>query len=76
MTTPADFLTTAEVAELLRCSDESVRRAIRSGDLEAVQFGHVIRIRREAFDAFLQQHTTGRDQLAPRRRGPARRRAS
>lgn len=31
-----DYLTTAEVAEILRCSTETVLRAIRRGDLEAV----------------------------------------
>lgn len=61
-------LTTVEAAAVLACNAETVRRAIKRGDLHAFQYGAVLRIRRSDLDAFIAAHTTGGDQLAPRRR--------
>ena len=47
---PGDFLTIAEVAELVRCSEPTVRRRIKAGDLAAVRIGdgRAIRVSRAA----------------------------
>ena len=36
---PGDLLTVAEVAELVRCSEPTVRRRIPAGELAAVRIG-------------------------------------
>jgi excisionase family DNA binding protein len=46
----------AEVAELLRCSEPTVRRRVREGQLPAVQLGgqgSPLRIARDELDAWL-----------------------
>jgi excisionase family DNA binding protein len=47
---PGDLLTVAEVAELVRCSEPTVRRRIRTGALAAVRIGdgRAIRVYRSA----------------------------
>lgn len=64
------FLTLTEVAEHLGCSDESVRRAIHRGHLQAFRDGRLIRVSREHLDAYIAAHTT-----APPARGRLRRTA-
>lgn len=61
------FLSPDDVADELRCSADSVLRAVARGDLIAVKYGRLVRIRRSALDAFLAAHTTG-DALSTRRR--------
>ena len=51
-----EFLTVAEVARLLQCSEPTVRRRIREGQLPAVQLGgqrSPLRIARGELDAWL-----------------------
>jgi excisionase family DNA binding protein len=53
---PSEFLTVAEAAELLRCSEPTIRRRIRDRELTAVKLGpgrSVIRIPRGAIGAWL-----------------------
>ena len=53
-----EFLTVAEVAELLQCSEPTVRRRIRDGELPAVQFGgpgKALRVRHDELEAWLTQ---------------------
>jgi excisionase family DNA binding protein len=47
---PGDLLTIAEVARQLRCSEPTVRRRIRNGELAAVRIGdgRAIRVHRSA----------------------------
>jgi excisionase family DNA binding protein len=47
---PGDLLTVAEVTELVRCSEPTVRRRIRAGELAAVRLGEgrAIRVSRAA----------------------------
>jgi excisionase family DNA binding protein len=48
-----EFLTVAQVAQLLRCSEPTVRRRIRDGSLPVVQLGgpgSAVRIPRSAFE--------------------------
>ena len=55
------YLTVAEVAALLRCSEPTIRRRIRDGSLPAVQLGgagSAVRIPRAAFER-LNQATKG-----------------
>lgn len=72
--TPDVWLTPDEVATELRCSHDTVLRAIRRGDLTAVRYGaRLVRVSRAELDAFLARHTT--DALTARRRRPVRRTA-
>jgi excisionase family DNA binding protein len=49
------FLTVAEIAELLRLNPQTVRNFIDRGDLKALQVGaRRVRVRRSDLDAFLQ----------------------
>jgi excisionase family DNA binding protein len=51
-----EFLTVAEVARLLQCSEPTVRRRIRDGELPAVKLGRgrsVLRVPRAALEAWL-----------------------
>ncbi|AUZ87967.1 helix-turn-helix domain-containing protein [Arthrobacter sp. TmT3-37] len=47
------FLTVAEVAELMRVSKMTVYRLVHAGDLPAVQFGRSYRVPESAVEAFL-----------------------
>lgn len=47
-----DFLTIEEVADLMRCEHRTVRRAIRSGELEAAMIGGRYLVRRAAVEAW------------------------
>jgi excisionase family DNA binding protein len=50
------YLTVAEVAAELACSEPTVRRRIRAGDLPAVELGgagSAVRVPRAALDAWL-----------------------
>lgn len=49
-----ELLTVAEVADLLRVSDMTVYRLIRTGELPAVRVGRNYRVRESALDAFLE----------------------
>jgi excisionase family DNA binding protein len=62
MTTPDhEWLTVAEVAAELACSEPTVRRRIRSGELPAVQLGgkgSALRVPTAALDAWLWSQQT------------------
>jgi excisionase family DNA binding protein len=59
-----EYLTVAEVAERLHCSEPTIRRRIRSGELEAVKLGRdrnsAVRISLNVLDAWLRNPTAGR----------------
>src|SRR5436305_14477193 len=58
----SDFLTVAEVAKELRCSEPTIRRRIRSVDLPAVRLGpgrSAIRVPRVELVAWLQTSRIG-----------------
>lgn len=71
MTVTDPFLTSAQAAEQLACSDESIRRAIKRGDLTAVSYGRLLRIRQSELDRFITAHSTT-PELTRRRRAPRR----
>jgi excisionase family DNA binding protein len=55
-----EFLTVADVARLLQCSEPTVRRRIRAGELPAVKLGRgrsVLRVPRAALEAWLTTST-------------------
>jgi len=59
---PEEFLTVAEVAELLKLNQQTVRNWIDAGKLPALHIGRRVRIRRADFDVFLgQQPASGED---------------
>jgi excisionase family DNA binding protein len=51
------WLTVEQVAENWSCSTETVRRAIRRGDLPALRYGALWRISQDALTAFESKHT-------------------
>lgn len=62
------FLTVAEVAEVLKLNQQTVRNWIEQGFMPAVRIGRRVRIRRSDFDRVLAQGQIG----PPAASGPAR----
>ena len=54
-----EFLTVAEVAEILKLNQQTVRNWIIDGSLPALRAGRRVRIRREDFLAFVDKGYTG-----------------
>jgi excisionase family DNA binding protein len=54
-----EFLTVAEVAEILKLNQQTVRNWIIDGSLPALRAGRRVRIRRQDFLAFLDNGYTG-----------------
>jgi excisionase family DNA binding protein len=52
----SDFLTVSEVARLMRVSNMTVYRLIRSGSLKAVQVGNRYRVREADVHQYLDDH--------------------
>jgi excisionase family DNA binding protein len=53
------FLTVAEVAELLKLNQQTVRNWIDQGSLPALRVGRRVRIRRSDFERLLEEGRTG-----------------
>ena len=53
------FLTVAEVAEMLKLNQQTVRNWIDQGSLPALRVGRRVRIRRSDLDRLLEQGRTG-----------------
>jgi excisionase family DNA binding protein len=71
-----EYLTVQEVAERMRCEHRTVRRAIKSGELEAAMIGGRWVIREEAIDAWFQSRcAAGQSPAPPRRERVSRRRS-
>lgn len=56
----ADWMTVAEIADTLRTSHDTVRRAIKAGRLLAFKDGYVVRVRRADFDAYIERQQVRR----------------
>ena len=54
-----EFLTVAEVAEILKLNQQTVRNWIEQGSMPALRVGRRVRIRREDFLAFVDNGYTG-----------------
>ena len=52
------FMTTHEIAELLKVSEATVRTWIHEGDLRAIRFGREFRIAVKDLEAFVNAHAT------------------
>lgn len=52
----SEFLTVNEVARLMRVSNMTVYRLIRSGDLQAVRIGNRYRLRESEVNRYLDDH--------------------
>lgn len=52
----SEFMTVSEVAALMRVSNMTVYRLIRSGELNAVQVGNRYRIRESEVHRYLDEH--------------------
>jgi excisionase family DNA binding protein len=52
---PDEFLTVAEIAELLKLNQQTVRNWIDQGSLPAVRVGRRVRIKRSDFDRIVEQ---------------------
>ena len=55
-----EFLTVAEVAEMLKLNQQTVRNWIDQGSLPALRVGRRVRIKRSDFDRILDQGYSGR----------------
>ena len=66
------ILTVQEVAERMRCEHRTVRRAIRSGELEAALIGGRWLVREEAVDAWFRARCASSSPFprSPRPRAP------
>ena len=51
---PYRLLTILQVAEILQTSPRTVRRFIKSGELQAIRIGRSVRVRPEALQSFIQ----------------------
>ena len=51
------YYTVEDIAEKLKLSTETIRRYIRSGDIEVYKFGREFRIDEEAFEKFLKSRS-------------------
>lgn len=56
---PDSFLTVAEVAEILKLNQQTVRNWIDQGSLPALRVGRRVRIRRSDFERILAESYTG-----------------
>ncbi len=56
-----EFMTVTEVAEQLQVAENTVRRWIREGKLEAFKVGRGYRVTKEQFNAFLQATSTKKE---------------
>jgi len=50
------LLTVAETAEILKCSERTVRRAIANDDLRAMKFNSLVRIDPRDLEDFIRDH--------------------
>ena len=51
------YYTVEDIAEKLKLSTETIRRYIRSGDIQVYKFGREFRIDEEAFENFLESRS-------------------
>lgn len=51
------YYTVEDIAEKLKLSTETIRRYIRSGDIEVYKFGREFRIDEESFQKFLESRS-------------------
>jgi excisionase family DNA binding protein len=68
--TGESFLTVAEVAEMLKLNQQTVRNWIDQGSLPAVRIGRRVRIRQSDLDRLLQEGSTGQSASAGESSGP------
>ncbi|MBV9943984.1 MAG: helix-turn-helix domain-containing protein [Solirubrobacterales bacterium] len=67
----ASFLTVAEVADILKLNQQTVRNWIDQGSLPAVRVGRRVRIKRSDFERVLAESYTGGPGAAPQDAGPS-----
>jgi excisionase family DNA binding protein len=66
-----EFLTVAEIAELLKLNQQTLRNWIEQGQLPAVRIGRRVRIRRSDFERLVQEGYSGRAGQSPaQQQGP------
>jgi excisionase family DNA binding protein len=67
-----EFLTVAEIAELLKLNPQTLRNWIDQGQLPAVRIGRRVRIRRSDFERLVQEGYSGHAarQSATQQQGP------
>ena len=66
-----ELLTVAEVAELLKLNQQTVRNWIDQGSLPALRVGRRVRIRRSDLDRLLEESYTAGSRRADRDQGPS-----
>jgi excisionase family DNA binding protein len=66
----SEFLTVAEVAEILKLNQQTVRNWIDAGKLPAIHVGRRVRIKRDDFNAIVDSGATGSAAAPSREPGP------
>ena len=66
-----EFLTVAEVAEMLKLNQQTVRNWIDQGSLPALRVGRRVRIKRSDFERVLAESYTGGDGASRQDAGPS-----
>ena len=66
-----EFLTVAEVAELLKLNQQTVRNWIDQGSLPALRVGRRVRIRRSDLNRLLEERYTGASSGSSQPEGPS-----
>ena len=67
---PEEFLTVAEVADILKLNQQTVRNWIDQGSFPAVRIGRRVRIRRSDFERILAESYTGVSPSESKTQGP------
>jgi excisionase family DNA binding protein len=65
------FLTVAEVAQMLKLNQQTVRNWIDQGSLPAVRVGRRVRIKRSDFERVLEAGYSGAEAPSPQRTQPS-----
>ena len=53
------YITVREIAHELRVAPMTVYRLLRSGEIPSVRIGRSFRVRRDAFEAYLERNSAG-----------------
>ncbi len=61
---PPEFLTVAQVANILRVSPRQVYRWVDGGQLRAIRLGRIVHIHRSDLDAFIERLRTDKHHLS------------
>ena len=65
-----DILTPEDIADIMRISKSAVNRLLKSGDIEVIRYGSIVRIEKAKFREWLDKCMNG-EFVKPRKRNPS-----